>query len=438
MTLRLAYRLVEGDRAILELLLHREENGEDERDNRCPIYTYFETFAQWQPQEDQMELIRIWMRSWYSGGFRPIILLRKDAEGHPSFVEFSNKVATFPTTNPPEYELACYIRWLAFAQAGGGTFIDYDILPLSRFRLPEKAAGCGRKGSALVSYERYVPMLVHANVTGVERMINLMLHHEVCPSIFILLQTYSLVLYIKFDPVNDVVKGRPLLSDMRIMRLPDSLRYFEVIAPPPDDIVVHFSTYHLAIGRAGQRGLSKFQWANSLRALHVANTRNIILHVPLELKLKGLLGFPECPMTAQDQDDILPPPHEQNPNGKAMLFPGGLHCGVSLREGFELRSKKKEEGIDDEVHILVLHRRSSCLGAARLLQRYGERALPVLLGDWESSKLLLEFSFGMIFEEEPKYQVTAPGSCPLYDHFSKMLQRRTRLPRQTASQIIGG
>ena len=45
MTLRLAYRLVEGDRAILELLLHREENGEEEGDNRRPIYTYFETFG---------------------------------------------------------------------------------------------------------------------------------------------------------------------------------------------------------------------------------------------------------------------------------------------------------------------------------------------------------------------------------------------------------
>ena len=166
--------MFDEDRTILEELLLSQKGGWDEGALRCPIYTYYERFAQWQPQENQTQLIGIWLRSWYSEGFFPIILSRKDAEAHPSFVEFRDKVSTLPTVNPPEYELACYIRWLAFAHAGGGSFVDYDVMPLSGFRLPEKAAGCGRQGLPLVSYDRLIPMLVHANVTGVERLLQRM------------------------------------------------------------------------------------------------------------------------------------------------------------------------------------------------------------------------------------------------------------------------
>lgn len=216
---------------------------------------------------------------------------------------------------------------------------------------------------------------------------------------------------------------------MQILR--DSRQYFdEILSGAPN--VVHLSSHHLANSNAVKKGLNKFGWANLIRALNVANTHNIILHIPRELTLEGRLGFPECPMTAQAQEEVLPMDLEREPQGKAVVFPNGLHCGVSLREGFVVESggEALESSPPEEIHMIVLHRHSGCLGAARLLQLHKDRAIPVLLEDWQTSRLLLDFYFGMTFDAEPKYKLTATGNCPLVNLFAKILQRRTKLPRQ--------
>lgn len=79
--------------------------------------------------KEQSTLIDIWRRAWKAQGWEPIILTPKDAKAHPRYEELHAKFAAFPTINPKEYEVACFDRWIAMAQVGGGICVDYDVLP---------------------------------------------------------------------------------------------------------------------------------------------------------------------------------------------------------------------------------------------------------------------------------------------------------------------
>ncbi len=54
-------------------------------------------------------------------GWKPQILAERDARGHPQFEKYFNHFKALPSVNPNDYEVSCYIRWLALQQAGGGT-----------------------------------------------------------------------------------------------------------------------------------------------------------------------------------------------------------------------------------------------------------------------------------------------------------------------------
>lgn len=93
-------------------------------------YCYFEPIDN--PQfEEHAELVRMWKASWMKAGWDTVVLSRRHAEAHPAWAWFSDKVRTFPTINPPEYEFACFIRWLALANemrpGEVGVFGDYDV-----------------------------------------------------------------------------------------------------------------------------------------------------------------------------------------------------------------------------------------------------------------------------------------------------------------------
>ena len=89
------------------------------------VYTYHEDLRE---MPDQTELLHLWESSWQNRGWTPIILTEDHAKLHPHFSAFVKVVEKYPTVNPKTYELACFKRWLAMVQVGGGWMVDYDVI----------------------------------------------------------------------------------------------------------------------------------------------------------------------------------------------------------------------------------------------------------------------------------------------------------------------
>lgn len=90
------------------------------------IYTYFNHVPSMN-SENEMKLILRWRDNWTNNGFEPFVLNEHIARKHPEFPAFAAAVERIPTTNSKEYETACWYRWLAMAQVGGGLMADYDV-----------------------------------------------------------------------------------------------------------------------------------------------------------------------------------------------------------------------------------------------------------------------------------------------------------------------
>jgi len=76
---------------------------------------------------DSLKLIALWRQHWTAAGWEPFVLNEWHARQHPRYAEFHSKLCVLPSVNPKEYEIACYLRWLALAQVGGGWMADYDV-----------------------------------------------------------------------------------------------------------------------------------------------------------------------------------------------------------------------------------------------------------------------------------------------------------------------
>lgn len=90
------------------------------------VYTYFEPCKQIDI-EDETRLLLLWGDNWRAHGFNPIVLNEAIARRNPDFDAYDAAVAELPTVNPKDYERACYIRWMALAQVGGGVMTDADV-----------------------------------------------------------------------------------------------------------------------------------------------------------------------------------------------------------------------------------------------------------------------------------------------------------------------
>lgn len=89
---------------------------------------------------DSLKLICAWREHWSAIGFEPFVLSEFHARAHPYFAEFEAAVKKLPSVNGPDYEFACYARWLALAQVGGGFMADYDVFSHER----DELGGAGR------------------------------------------------------------------------------------------------------------------------------------------------------------------------------------------------------------------------------------------------------------------------------------------------------
>ena len=224
---------------------------------RCPVYTYFEDLPGEIDKIDQIRLLQIWLRNWYANGWNPVVLGRSDAEADPLYSYYRAKFMSLPTINYRNYELACYIRWLAFAQRDGGVFADYDIYNFPADSLPKAAGPCGK--GPLLSYPGFLPMVLFGNGTETKRLIR------------------EFVTY-KVESKKDQIHGRLHISDMIIARKRREYLFRDLLPNP--SFLAHFSTntkesanYRLdLIGK-----LCRTEWIRQNLLLHYRQTHRIRL-----------------------------------------------------------------------------------------------------------------------------------------------------------------
>lgn len=81
------------------------------------IFTYHDTLPEHNMVAERI-LVSLWVQKWKERGFTPIVLNEAWAMRSPMYHQFSQAVAKLPSINPVGYDYACFIRWLAVAQAG--------------------------------------------------------------------------------------------------------------------------------------------------------------------------------------------------------------------------------------------------------------------------------------------------------------------------------
>lgn len=129
------------------------------------VHTYFNPV----PKMDvgtEHQLITLWQKSWRASEFLPVVLTHQMADAHPLRDAYVDVVSRFPSVNPPGYDLACWMRWLALAQAGGGLMTDYDVI--ARAFSPEFLA---LPSDVTVLDRGGVPCAVHTTPEGAQQIV---------------------------------------------------------------------------------------------------------------------------------------------------------------------------------------------------------------------------------------------------------------------------
>lgn len=208
------------------------------------VHTYYEHVPGF-PKPDK--ILYLWRRSWEDNGWTTRVLSEKDAASHPGYTYFLDRIIRFPTTNPKEYERACFLRHLAMANIGGGLLADYDVfnvampVDVGHERLKALALALGDAKLAILEPTK-VPCLVWGTAEGYEDLCDLLCEYS--------------------------VNGEKHVSDMTIIRksqLPaypvcvEHLCSGAPIANNPgsgwrDAGVIHFSNYSFAkLGKKGDK-----------------------------------------------------------------------------------------------------------------------------------------------------------------------------------------
>lgn len=225
---------------------------------RRMVYTYVQTGIPIKGQDRALltRMLQVWLRSWHAHGYHPIILFLADAMHHSNYTCLRDTFATFPTVNPPEYELACYMRWLAFRMTGGGVFMDYDIVAVDKFEVP------WRRIDGLYSWEPLAPMLTVGGADGLDRQIAFMASHG--------------------EPLQ-TIEGRPHTSDMLIMRRNMNL-YTQVLFNHPP--IVHVSNdFYEQFSKEANVGITRDDLIADISLYGILQTRRIHLLMPRDIQV---------------------------------------------------------------------------------------------------------------------------------------------------------
>lgn len=92
------------------------------------IYTFYENLTP--VNHENKLLLELWKKSWAYNGWNPIVLSLEDSKKNPRYQQFYDICNTFPTINQKQYEMICYLRWLAMENKRGWC-TDYDVINYS-------------------------------------------------------------------------------------------------------------------------------------------------------------------------------------------------------------------------------------------------------------------------------------------------------------------
>lgn len=137
------------------------------------IYTYYADCTDLN-RFDELKLITLWRERWNAVGLEPFVLNEHHARKHPLFAQLDQAVSNLPTSNPKQYERACYLRWLALATMHGGWMMDYDVMP--RYKVQDcydPGDGCDTASLPVYWFYKAVgrPWLLRDNVDNLDKII---------------------------------------------------------------------------------------------------------------------------------------------------------------------------------------------------------------------------------------------------------------------------
>jgi hypothetical protein len=265
----------------------RRSGWEDKRN----VYTYYEPLGM-SVSKYSRHMIGLWLRNWYLVGYHPTILTSNDAKQHPKFKSYLAEFAKYPTVNAKDYENSCYKRWLAFAAIGGGTFMDYDILPVGNITFPNDY-----RSDELISYAELLPMITHAGPEGVIKQLD----------------------YMANFPMDQVGfhNGRRHISDMNMMSMNRSI--YDQLLPMP--LVEHYSHFAYSLyGKIVKEPLSREHWAAEITLLSRLNRRRISVMIPRGVDITGDLYDYGLGMSVERRDSLIKVLHEQ-PDQLSRILP---------------------------------------------------------------------------------------------------------------------
>jgi hypothetical protein len=111
-------------------------------------------------------IVALWARSWSEQGWKPVVLDEETAKLHADYPTLLRRIPHLPTVNAIDYETACYVRWLALAQAGGGLMVDFDVLNKG---FPPDHLHPGSRHLLVLGADR-IPCAVYATPEGVKEI----------------------------------------------------------------------------------------------------------------------------------------------------------------------------------------------------------------------------------------------------------------------------
>lgn len=142
---------------------------------RYPIYTYYQPLTN-SIDFELLQILQIWAYAFYAHGFYPIVLNKNSIRTRTNLDELVKTFSSFPTVNPKNYELNCYLRWIALAERGGGILMDYDILPMLHSNSKQLIELKNSTHRQLITYKNSIPMIARGNVRQINKWIDYMLN----------------------------------------------------------------------------------------------------------------------------------------------------------------------------------------------------------------------------------------------------------------------